>query len=101
MKPPLNNCKELIRGRLQAKWEIQGENLIVELFGRIREDEYMAFGLSGHAGRSQMVMYQIFYSMEYPMVNFSFGFRLVPMWWSHITIESRKCFEPTITSFRI
>lgn len=57
VKPPLNNCKELIRGRLQAKWEIQGEYLIVELFGRIREDEYMAFGLSGHSGRSQMVMF--------------------------------------------
>lgn len=57
VKPPLNNCKELIRGRLQAKWEIQGDNVIVELFGRIREDEYMAFGLSGHAGRSQMVIF--------------------------------------------
>lgn len=56
-KPPLNNCKELIRGKLQAKWEIQGDHLIVELFGRIREDEYMAFGLSGHPGRSQMVIF--------------------------------------------
>lgn len=86
---------------MQAKWEIQGENLIVELFGRIREDEYMAFGLSGHAGRSQMVMFLIFHSTKYPKLTVLFGIRLVPMLWSHITIESQKCFEPTIISFRI
>lgn len=55
IKPPINNCRELISGKLQVKWEIQGEYLVVELFGRIREDQYMAFGLSGAHGRPQMV----------------------------------------------
>lgn len=46
--------------RLQAKWEVQGDNLIVELSGRINENEYMAFGLSGHPGHSQMVIAIVF-----------------------------------------
>lgn len=50
-----NNCREVLPGRLQVKWEIQGENLLVELFGRIKEDQYMAFGLSGAQNRPQMV----------------------------------------------
>lgn len=37
------------------KWEIKGDNIEIELFGRIKEDEYMAFGLSGANGRPQMV----------------------------------------------
>lgn len=37
------------------KWEIQGDNVIVDLYGRIREDQYMAFGLSGVQGKSQMI----------------------------------------------
>lgn len=103
-KPPLNNCKELIRGKLQAKWEIQGDHLIVELFGRIREDEYMAFGLSGHPGRSQMVMFyiRIFFSCS---SNLFILFRLIerfsPTLWLPITTEFQKCLEPTIITFRI
>lgn len=66
---------------MQAKWEIQGDNLIVELFGRIREDEYMAFGLSGHAGRSQMVTFCIYiYSSVWEKYNqkspFSFAVKV-------------------------
>lgn len=45
----------MIPDRLQVKWEIQGDNLVVELFGRMKENQYMAFGLSGAHGRPQMV----------------------------------------------
>lgn len=45
----------MLPGRLQVKWEVQDENLIVELVGRVKENEYMAFGLSGAQGRPQMV----------------------------------------------
>lgn len=79
-KPPLNNCKELIRGKLQAKWEIQGDHLIVELFGRIREDEYMAFGLSGHPGRSQMVFFSFEFSSAVqlkPLLIISFDWKVL------------------------
>lgn len=58
-RPQNSNCRELLSGRLQIKWEIQGENIIIELYGRMREDQYMAFGLSGAQGRPQMV-YLIF-----------------------------------------
>lgn len=37
------------------QWEIQKDSVIIELYGRISEDQYMAFGLSGANGRSQMV----------------------------------------------
>ena len=37
------------------KWEIQGEYVVIELSGRIKEDQYMAFGISGAHGRPQMV----------------------------------------------
>lgn len=54
-KPQSSNCRELIDGKLQVKWDLQGESIEIELFGRIREDQYMAFGLSGHQGHPQMV----------------------------------------------
>lgn len=37
------------------QWEIQKDSVVIELYGRISEDNYMAFGLSGANGRSQMV----------------------------------------------
>jgi hypothetical protein len=40
---------------LQVEWEVQKDYAIIELFGRITELEYMAFGISGAEGRSQMV----------------------------------------------
>lgn len=36
------------------KWEIQNDHIVVELFGRIQENQYMAFGLSGSQGRPEM-----------------------------------------------
>ncbi|KAL5284543.1 hypothetical protein ACFFRR_006683 [Megaselia abdita] len=51
----INTCKEIIKEKLQVKWEIKGDSLYVELLGRIDEDQYMAFGLSGDNGKSQMV----------------------------------------------
>lgn len=37
------------------QWEIVKDSVIIELYGRISEDQYMAFGLSGANGRPQMV----------------------------------------------
>lgn len=51
----INTCKEIIKDKLQVKWEIKGDSLHVELLGRIDEDQYMAFGLSGENGKTQMV----------------------------------------------
>lgn len=45
----------MISNKLQVKWELQGDYVQIELLGRIREDQYMAFGLSGAQGRPQMV----------------------------------------------
>ncbi|BFF91520.1 protein Skeletor [Drosophila madeirensis] len=53
-RPVYSNCREILPNKLQVKWELQGEYLQIELFGRITEDQYMAFGLSGANGRAQM-----------------------------------------------
>ncbi len=53
-RPKSTNCKEIIDGKLQVQWEIQEDYLVIELFGRIQEEQYMAFGLSGANGRAQM-----------------------------------------------
>lgn len=53
-RPVYSNCREIIPNKLQVKWELQGEYLQIDLYGRIGEDQYMAFGLSGANGRAQM-----------------------------------------------
>ncbi|XP_062537926.1 protein Skeletor, isoforms B/C isoform X1 [Armigeres subalbatus] len=52
---PSVNCKELLLGRLNVMWQIVGEYVEIELIGRIDEDQYMAFGISGRNGQPQMV----------------------------------------------
>ncbi|XP_050436047.1 protein Skeletor, isoforms B/C [Adelges cooleyi] len=44
----MNNCRELLPARLQVQWEVQGDWVQVQLTGKIRDDQYMAFGLSGN-----------------------------------------------------
>lgn len=46
-RPKARNCKEVIEGKLQVQWEIYKDSAIIELYGRISENQYMAFGLSG------------------------------------------------------
>lgn len=41
--------------RLQVQWELQGDWVQIQLAARIRDDQYMSFGLSGESGRSSMV----------------------------------------------
>lgn len=36
-------------------WELFGPQITIELAGQIKEDEYMAFGLSGSEEKSQML----------------------------------------------
>lgn len=43
----ISNCRELLDERMQVEWFIQGEWLQITLSARIREDQYMAFGISG------------------------------------------------------
>lgn len=54
-RPKAKNCKEIIDGKLQVQWEIIKDSVYIELYGRISEDDYMAFGLSGANGRAQML----------------------------------------------
>ncbi|XP_025413670.1 protein Skeletor, isoforms B/C-like isoform X2 [Sipha flava] len=44
----MSNCRDLLPGKLQVHWEVQGDWVQVQLTGKIREDQYMAFGLSGN-----------------------------------------------------
>ncbi|CAH2058938.1 unnamed protein product, partial [Iphiclides podalirius] len=50
----LPHCKQLHRD-LQVSWEVFGNQITIELAGQVGEEEYMAFGVSGAEGRSQML----------------------------------------------
>ena len=54
-KLELTNCKEMLEGRVQVQWEMIGEDIQIRVSGRIREDQYVAFGLSGREGKSEMI----------------------------------------------
>ncbi|CAK9799996.1 Protein Skeletor, isoforms B/C [Anthophora plagiata] len=54
-KHDLTNCKEILDGRVQVQWEVIGEDVHIRVSGRIKEDQYIAFGLSGHEGKSDMM----------------------------------------------
>lgn len=53
-RPIYDNCRELLPNKMQVKWEMQGEYIIIDLYGRIADNQYMSFGLSGANGRAQM-----------------------------------------------
>ncbi|KAF4533163.1 hypothetical protein B566_EDAN001705 [Ephemera danica] len=51
----MTNCRELLPDKLQVQWELQGDTVEIQLSGRIAEDQYMSFGISGEMGRSTMI----------------------------------------------
>ncbi|CAB3361583.1 Hypothetical predicted protein [Cloeon dipterum] len=53
--PKMTNCRELLSNRLQVEWEMHGNEVQIQLSGRITESQYMAFGISGENGRSSML----------------------------------------------
>ncbi|XP_014613047.1 PREDICTED: protein Skeletor, isoforms B/C [Polistes canadensis] len=54
-KQELSNCKEFLEGRVQVQWELMGEDVQIQVSGRINEDQYVAFGLSGRQDKSEMI----------------------------------------------
>lgn len=52
--PKVNNCKEMLNGRVQVQWQLNGEDVQIRVSGRIKEDQYVAFGLSGEEGKAEM-----------------------------------------------
>ncbi|XP_026328014.1 protein Skeletor, isoforms B/C, partial [Hyposmocoma kahamanoa] len=50
----LPRCRQLHRD-FQVSWEVFGNQITVQLAGQIGADDYMAFGVSGAAGRAQML----------------------------------------------
>ncbi|XP_049534032.1 protein Skeletor, isoforms B/C [Anopheles darlingi] len=54
-KPTNVNCRELIKGKLNVMWEVMDDYIVIELIGRISEEQYMAFGISGSHGHPQMI----------------------------------------------
>ncbi|XP_070165249.1 protein Skeletor, isoforms B/C [Polyergus mexicanus] len=51
----VSNCKEMLGGRVQVMWQLMGEDVQIRVSGRIREDQYVAFGLSGVDGQAEMI----------------------------------------------
>lgn len=55
-RPPAStNCRELLDKRLEVRWELKGDTIEITLAARMREDQYVAFGLSAAQGKPQMV----------------------------------------------
>lgn len=48
---PLSNCREMLDERVQVQWSMHDDMVEIQLSARIREDQYVAFGLSGEQGR--------------------------------------------------
>jgi hypothetical protein len=48
------NCEPLYED-VQVRWKVDGDNLAVELIGRIDDSIYMSFGISGSDDRTNMV----------------------------------------------
>lgn len=81
----------------------------IELIGRIREDQWMAFGLSGQNGRPQMVKQNNILNFLCtphkisitPIIlkTFSNAFRWGPMLLSHFMIKYREYFELRTTIY--
>jgi len=45
----------MLQGRVQVQWQLMGEDVQIRVSGRIREDQYVAFGLSGKEGKAEML----------------------------------------------
>lgn len=45
----------MLNGRVQVQWQLKGEDVQIRLSGRIAENEYVAFGLSGVEGKAEMI----------------------------------------------
>ncbi|XP_017759111.1 PREDICTED: protein Skeletor, isoforms B/C [Eufriesea mexicana] len=54
-KYELTNCKELLDGRIQVQWEMIEEDIQIRVSAKIKENEYIAFGLSGSEGKPKMI----------------------------------------------
>lgn len=50
-----DSCIQLLNGRMQVQWESIVDGVIIRLSARMDENEYMAFGISGAEGRTQMI----------------------------------------------
>ncbi|XP_051157784.1 protein Skeletor, isoforms B/C isoform X2 [Leptopilina boulardi] len=50
-----SNCKEMLDGRVQVQWEVVGDDVKIRVSGKIKDDQYVAFGLSGQENESKMI----------------------------------------------
>ncbi|XP_018572684.1 protein Skeletor, isoforms B/C isoform X1 [Anoplophora glabripennis] len=74
------NCREFLNKRMQVRWEIKDDQVEITLSGKIREDQYMAFGISGSPNPPRMVGGDVvvaFYDPE------TFDFQAVDYYMSH------------------
>lgn len=61
--PTPTNCREFLDKRLQVRWVMKGDMVEITLSARIREDQWMAFGLSGENDVPKMVHYNLITSI--------------------------------------
>ncbi|XP_013780945.1 protein Skeletor, isoforms B/C-like [Limulus polyphemus] len=50
-----HNCEEIFPGKMQVSWKIEGEDIYIQLEGKLEENEYMGFGRSGDDNKAKMI----------------------------------------------
>ncbi|XP_022250399.1 protein Skeletor, isoforms B/C-like, partial [Limulus polyphemus] len=66
------NCEELFPGLMQVSWIMEGESIIIQLEGKVGENEYLAFGRSGNEDKVEMTGADVilaFYDKEKSMAR--------------------------------
>ncbi|XP_076317148.1 protein Skeletor, isoforms B/C-like [Tachypleus tridentatus] len=48
------NCEEIFPGLMQVSWIMEGESIVIQLEGKVDENEYLAFGRSGDDHKVEM-----------------------------------------------
>lgn len=72
MTHEFTNCKEMLDGRVQVQWEVIGDDVKIRVSGKIKEDQYVAFGLSGQENVPKMMggdVVVIFYNKKTQKFN--------------------------------
>ena len=45
----------MLDGRVQVQWEVIGDDIKIKVSGKINEDQYVAFGISGQENKAKMI----------------------------------------------
>ncbi len=72
------NCIEPLPGRMQVRWALDNQDLLIQMSARLLDDQYMAFGVSPSKGRSGTLTTKLLLRILLPSVLSFPAFLLYP-----------------------